>query len=1254
MTGWGMVRKIDRAEALEDFRRQVIVEGVAGGLLIMLLGGLLLVHRRVVMTRVLKQKEEKFVALLESAPDAIYIIEPSTLRILGRNRKAVELDGYSDEDIAHMPATDLHPPEDHTLLRERFAKGSKLDGTLPIHTLHHRRKDGVLVPVEETHTLVDAGSERLVLSIVRDITERKQAQEQLALMIRLYATLSQVNQAIVRAKEPAALYQSMCDIAVKFGGFALAWVGLFHPDSGDVRPVAAHGADVEQWPFEIVNIHRGVSRDGLVARAIRSREVVITEDAENDERMRETLGQIQGRGFHSIAVIPFSRLGETAGVLALVSRQAGFFKAAAEVTLLGEMGLDISFSLDAMAIEAQRKLADESLKESERQYRGLFQASPVAISLVEVICDAEGRPNDYRFLYVNPAFEQLVHAKAADIVGRTAFEFAPQSDRAIVERRGMVALTGVPDHFEGFSVVLDTYFESTSFSPRHGQCVTFLVDITERKRAEESLRESEARLNEAQHNAHIGSWRYVPGEPVVFSDEMYELYKLPRDVSPTYDVLQSAKHPEDRAHNNPAFQEAVESGALDFQNEFRIVWPDGQVRNVSALGKIRRDADGRAIEIVGTLQDITERKQAEAVLKETQRAKTELLEKLNEAQHFAAIGSWDWDLHTNHVWWSDETYRIFGVTPQDFVPSYESNGKFIHPDDFAKYTRSFEHALQTGEPLDFEVRLMANNGLVKHCQVRAKTISDDSGQPIRFIGTVMDITDRKRAEAEHLRLVTAIEQSAEAVMITNTSGNIEYVNPAFTRMTGYSREEVLGLNPRILKSEKQDPAFYQKLWATISKGEIWRGEVSNRKKDGSLFTEEMNIAPVRGELGEITHYIATKQDVTERRHLEEQFRQAQKMEAVGRLAGGIAHDFNNLLTIIIGYSEMAQEDLDPQGRTASYLAEILRAGNRAASLTRQLLAFSRQQVLAPRVLDLNALVDDVAKMLRRLLGEDIDLVIVPDSALGRVKADSGQIDQILMNLAVNARDAMPQGGKLTIETANVDLDEAYADSHVVVPPGCYVMLAMSDSGIGMDAETQSHIFEPFFTTKEKGKGTGLGLAMVYGTVKQSGGFIWVYSEPGGGTTFKIYLPRVEDADGSVQASAARGRPVTGSETILLVEDEEGLRALAARILQDRGYTVLESTSPEDALQIGERHKGPIDLLLTDVVMPKMSGRMIAEHLALLRPDMKVLYMSGYTDDASVHHEVREEGTAFLQKPFTPSTLAQKVREVLDADDEEET
>jgi CheY-like chemotaxis protein len=387
--------------------------------------------------------------------------------------------------------------------------------------------------------------------------------------------------------------------------------------------------------------------------------------------------------------------------------------------------------------------------------------------------------------------------------------------------------------------------------------------------------------------------------------------------------------------------------------------------------------------------------------------------------------------------------------------------------------------------------------------------------------------------------------------------------------------------------------------------------------------------------------------------LEQQLRQAQKMEAVGRLAGGIAHDFNNLLGVIIGYSEIFEERLGQSDPLRPKAELIKKAGQRAATLTRQLLAFSRQQVLEPKVLDLNAVVADTLKMLQRVLGEDIELIMVPGPELGRIKADQGQIEQIIMNLAVNARDAMPHGGKLTISTVNEELDEVYARQHPAVVPGSYVMFAVSDTGCGMDRETQTHIFEPFFTTKELGKGTGLGLATVYGVVKQTGGYIWVYSEAGRGSTFKIYLPRIEEAM-TASDPAKGGKEIgRGWETVLLVEDAQPLRELARELLEASGYTVLEAGSGAEAIQVAEQHLGPIHLLLTDVVMPGMDGPKVAECITRIYPGIKVLYASGYTDDAIVHHGVLDSGITLLQKPFTHATLTNKVREVLGVAEEHE-
>ena len=472
-----------------------------------------------------------------------------------------------------------------------------------------------------------------------------------------------------------------------------------------------------------------------------------------------------------------------------------------------------------------------------------------------------------------------------------------------------------------------------------------------------------------------------------------------------------------------------------------------------------------------------------------------------------------------------------------------------------------------------------------------------------------------------------------------------FVNPRITELTGYTPEELYAapeLSVRMVHPE--DRAALE----AVLRGEGSDvGTLSLRwiSKSGATVWIEQHYVMVR-EQGWLAAIECVARDITSRRQLEEQFSQAQKMEAVGRLAGGVAHDFNNLLTVINGYSAMALESLGEAAPLREEIGEIYRAGERAASLTRQLLAFSRRQALAPRILDLNGIVSDMDRMLRRVIGEDVSLSTTLEAGLGSIFADPGQIEQVILNLAVNARDAMPEGGRLVIETGNAILDDSYARQHNAVAPGRYIMLAVSDTGCGMDAETQAHIFEPFFTTKGEGQGTGLGLSMVLGIVQQSGGTIWVYSEPGKGTSFKIYFPLAGDRPAPAGQQMPE-RAGSGNETILVVEDEEGVRNLIRTSLQRAGYRVLEAHDGNEALRLYESHAATIDLILTDVVMPQMNGRELAGRFAAMRPDVRLLFMSGYTAKAIVQHGVLDPETPFLAKPFTPAMLTAKIRETLD-------
>jgi len=474
------------------------------------------------------------------------------------------------------------------------------------------------------------------------------------------------------------------------------------------------------------------------------------------------------------------------------------------------------------------------------------------------------------------------------------------------------------------------------------------------------------------------------------------------------------------------------------------------------------------------------------------------------------------------------------------------------------------------------------------------------------------------------------------------------VNDAAVRLYGFSRQEFLAMTIREIRPVEEVPALLEYLATIPDSPSLKAVHVKHRKKDGSLVEVEGASNPI--ELHGRHARLVLVDDVTERKELEAQLMQAQKMEAVGRLAGGVAHDFNNLLGVITGYSELLLEGLGPQHPESAALEQIQKAAERGAGLTRQLLAFSRKLVLQPRILDLDAVVAEMGKMLRRLIGEDIQLVMTPCAALGHIRADPGQIEQVVMNLVVNSRDAMPKGGQLAIETANVELDEAYARAHLGVEPGPFVMLSVCDTGEGMDAQTLAHLFEPFFTTKEASKGTGLGLATVFGIVQQSGGTVSVDSLPGMGTTFKIYFPRVEGEVWRPAQARTEDRPPTGKETVLLVEDADALRVLIRRMLEAAGYSVLEYSDPEEALAGARTLEAPIHLLLTDVVMPGMSGPDLARSVQAARPGIRVLFMSGYTDEAMGLHGVLAAVTQFIQKPFTKAVLRRKVREALDEPD----
>jgi PAS domain S-box-containing protein len=607
------------------------------------------------------------------------------------------------------------------------------------------------------------------------------------------------------------------------------------------------------------------------------------------------------------------------------------------------------------------------------------------------------------------------------------------------------------------------------------------------------------------------------------------------------------------------------------------------------------------------------------------------------------------DLHRIE-YMNDQFARYYGTTREALEPE----GAFWEqvyedPEARQKFKQQVAADCASGDPERmqwYDVPLTRAGQPTRYICARNVMLNPATGM---MISTVWDVTDRRLADLDRDRLLLAIEQSTDTILMTDPDGLVIFGNPAFYATTGYTHEEILGHNVSKLRSKDQDPAIFQHIWETIRAGTTWHGQYRHQRKDGSTYTIDGTISPVRDTDGKIISFVTVQRDITKQLSLEAQLRQAQKMESVGRLAGGVAHDFNNMLTVIIGHTDLAMMRLSPNDSAHRQLIEVRKAAQRSADLTRQLLAFARKQTIQPQVMDVNQTIDGLLKMLRRLIGEDIGLRWQPGNKLASILADPTQIDQIMANLCVNARDAIKDHGEVCISTAMATLDQAYCDAHAGSTPGDFVVVAVSDTGCGMSKEVLAHLFEPFFTTKEVGKGTGLGLATVYGIMQQNLGFITVYSEPGKGTTFRLYWPphAGDSQGGSAPKVTLAAKPGNG-ETILLVEDDPGILALTEALLFELNYKVISTSSPFQAIALAKQHASAIKLLLTDVVMPEMNGKELAEELQQHVPQLKVLFMSGYTADIVAHHGVLKAGVHFLQKPFVLPTLAAKLHDMLNS------
>ncbi len=1018
----------------------------------------------------------------------------------------------------------------------------------------------------------------------------------------------------------------------------------------------------------------------------------------------------------------------------------------------------------------ERQQADMALRDSEERYRGLFTAMQEGFALHEIICDAAGRAQDYRYLEVNPAFEQMTGIPRTRWIGHTVREVLPHVEDSWIQGFGEVALTGVARTFENYVKELGHHYEVLAYSPKPGQFAVLALDVTQRRRAELALRQKTEELdryfstsldlfcitdNEGRFRRLNKQWERTLGYSLeelegrsflelVHPDDreateitnqaaargqVLNFVNRYRRKDGEYRWIEWTSHPSgnlifaaardvterkraevELERNHELYRNAiVAANAIPYQKDYardtyrfmadgiqdvlgyapselrsslwrkiiletefmgeaagltgaeaarralageikhwradhRVRTRSGEIRWISDASIPLLNDEGQYVGSIGIIQDITERKQAEEAIRRSEA-------NLAIAQRVAHLGSWEIDLTRGTSQWSEETWRIFGLRPGAFIPTREAFQAMVHPDDRDRVQAAVQHSIQTGHSYAVDHRILLPDETERIVSERADALSDDQGRVTRLVGTVQDVTELRRIEQalqrseKHFRSI--IDTVQDMISIVDVSGVIRFASPSAERALGYAPEQLLDREVFDYIPPDEHASVRTALARALAEPhQPVAVQHRFRHANGSWCLLESVGNLLGGESARAL--VVNSRDITDRRRLEEQLRQSQKMEAIGQLAAGVAHDFNNLLTIIQGNASLLLGTPGLSGEDAISMSQIIEASERAAGLTRQLLMFSRKQVMQLATLDLNEIVGNMTKMLQRILGEDITLRSEYAPNLPLIRADAGMLEQVLLNLAVNARDAMPEGGQLLLQTAATTLDPQEVAAHPESVAGRHVCLRVTDTGCGIASDNLPRIFDPFFTTKEVGKGTGLGLATVYGIIKQHRGWIEVTSEIGQGTAFLIYLPAEEGSTATQRTLAAAQELPRGHEVILVVEDEPAVRLLVSNLLQRCGYTVLVAESGIAALEVWKDHQDRIQLLLTDMVMPDgMSGRELARRLQQEKPDFKTIYTSGYSAATTNEVPPLTEGVNFLQKPYPPYHLAKTVRAFLD-------
>jgi PAS domain S-box-containing protein len=1146
--------------------------------------------------------DERFRILAETMPAAIFIYQGNRFRFV--NPAAETLTGYTREELLQLNFWDLVHPDFREVVKQRGLARQEGEEVRARYEFKIVSKNGAERWVDFTAGVTQFDGRPAALGTAFDITERKKAEEAVQRSAQTLEALHEIERAVLSGKSPEEIGQAALRRIRRLVPCQRGSVVLFDHERRQGRFLAAE-SDAGLGPQAGTALPLG---DFSPSEILAQGPTRYVEDIESLLARPPLVERLHKEGIRCIITAPLVVEGRLVGELNLSSVFPRAFQMEHQ-GIIHEIATQLAVGLqNARLLEAEKKA---------RETADILRAASLALTQSLRLEAVLGTLLDF--------LRRLIPFDSANIM--------------LLEENSYLAIRAVQG-YSNFEQALRTRFDL-------GTNALMRDIVSEQKSLLIEDTRQESRWERVPGCEHVLNWL---GVPLIAGSRVIGLYSLDKS-EPGFFTSEHQRMAEALAGQAAV---AIENARLYEQSQMYAT-------ELERRATERHEAES----LQSAIYRISEAANSAPSLDELFRSIHQIVGELMPARNFYIALHQEAENLITFPYFVDEIDSPPGrpMTWEEMrrgLTGYvlrTGRALLASPEVFEELVRQGEVELIGASSIDWlGAPLKTDQRTIGVVVVQTYT------EGVRFRGRERNILqfvsnqiamalERKRA-AEALsgseeRYRELVENANDIIYTHDLEGNFTSLNTAGERLTGYSREEILRKRITDIMALENAGLVREMIARKLAGENLTTYNLEITAKDGRRLALEVSTRLLH-QGGKPVGVQGIARDVTQRKELEEQLRQAQKMEAVGRLAGGIAHDFNNLLAVLMGYSELMLDRLEPGDQLHKSAEEIGKAAERAATLTKQLLAFSRKQMLAPTVLDLNNVLSEMQELLQRLIREDVQLRFVPAAGLGRVRADRGQLEQVILNLALNARDALPHGGKLTIETRNVELDAQYARRRAVVQPGSYVLLAVSDNGVGMDAETQAHVFEPFFTTKEKGKGTGLGLATVYGIVKQSGGYIWVYSEPGHGTAFKVYLPRVQAPVETAKTPSLSDASARATETILLVEDQEGVREVAREFLEATGYQVLESRSPADAVRIAQEFSGEIHLLLTDVVMPEMGGRELADRVQRLRPQMKVLFMSGYTDDAIVHHGVLDPDTAFLQKPFARGSLEQKVREVLEA------